>query len=346
MSDDVAKDAGPLAESRGSAGNLDTVMVELNGVSVVFRQRGLLGKPTDFHALIDIDLELRAGETIGLVGESGSGKTALGRALLGLIPIETGSIRVAGTDIASLHRPLPKSFRKHVQVVFQDPLQALNPRHRVERIIGEPLAIHTELDGNERHCRVVNLLESVGLSEQYLRRRTSELSGGQRQRVAIARALAPDPDVLVLDEAVSALDVTTTAQILRMLRAVRRPGTSMLFIAHDLALVRGMCDRVAVMYRGRIVEIGDTDAVCGDPRHPYTQLLVSSIPHPHPTTQAQRRRKRIQARVGDGAATTGGCPFLPRCQRADDRCTTFPDFVEDGERSTACHAAHDEPHRG
>lgn len=310
-------------------------IVRMSGVTVVFRSARMLGPKTELTAVIDASLDIRAGEILGLVGESGSGKTTLGRALLGLVPLERGSVELDGTDLASLGRPLPPAFRKRVQAVFQDPLQALNPRHRVERLVGEPLRLHAGLRGTALRQRVVELLEQVGLSSSHLRRRTSELSGGQRQRVAIARALAVGPEVLVLDEAVSALDVTTGAQILKLLERVRPIDGATLFISHDIARVRSVCARVAVMYRGRIVEVGTADQICGDPQHPYTQLLVASVPDPHPLRSSDRR-----AAPADRSATSPtaeGCPFAPRCPLVDDRCAVLPAQVEIDGRSVRCH---------
>jgi len=312
----------------------DRVLVEMSDVSVVFRSSRLLGRGGELTAVGHASIAIHRAETLGLVGESGSGKTTLGRALLGLVPLETGKIVVDGVDLASLGTPLPASARRQVQAVFQDPLQALNPRHRVERIVGEPLRLHSDRRGPELRARVVALLEQVGLSASYLRRRTNELSGGQRQRVAIARALAVEPEVLVLDEAVSALDVTTGAQILKLLERVRPRQGATLFISHDIARVRSVCDRVAVMYRGRIVEIGTADEICGDPRHPYTQLLVASVPDPHPH-RASGRPAPYATR--DEPVLPGGCPFAPRCPHADERCASFPADLAVGTRVVRCH---------
>ncbi len=315
-------------------------LVELADVSVVFRSARLLGSKGEFTAVSHASLDIARGETLGLVGESGSGKTTLGRALLGLVPIDTGAIRLDGTDLADFGRPLPPSVRKRVQAVFQDPLQALNPRHRVERIVGEPLRLHSDLRAAALRARVIGLLEQVGLSESHLRRRTNELSGGQRQRVAIARALAMEPEVLVLDEAVSALDVTTGAQILKLLERVRPQHGATLFISHDIARVRSVCDRVAVMYRGCIVELGTSDEICGNPLHPYTRLLVASVPDPHP----HRSGPGTADLARHGGATDpepGGCPFAPRCPVADERCSTFPAELMLGTRSVRCHQVAD-----
>jgi oligopeptide/dipeptide ABC transporter ATP-binding protein len=314
----------------------DRPLVQLSDVSVVFRNARLLGSKGEFTAVSHASLDIAGGETLGLVGESGSGKTTLGRALLGLAPIETGTIRLDGTDLAEFGRPLPPSVRRRVQAVFQDPLQALNPRHRVERIVGEPLRLHSDLRGTDLRERVITLLEQVGLSESYLRRRTNELSGGQRQRVAIARALAMEPEVLVLDEAVSALDVTTGAQILKLLERVRPHHGATLFISHDIARVRSVCDKVAVMYRGRIVEHGTSDEICGDPLHPYTRLLVASVPDPHPHRSGQGTAD-LARHTTAAEADAGGCPFAPRCPVADARCSTFPAELLLGGRSVRCH---------
>lgn len=314
----------------------DQPLVEMRDVTVVFRNARVVGPKSEFTAVRDASIDIHAGEILGLVGESGSGKTTLGRALLGLVPTERGLVAVGGVDLAGLGRPLPAYIRKRVQAVFQDPLQALNPRHRVERLVGEPLRLHTVLSGADLHARVVALLEQVGLSSSHLRRRTNELSGGQRQRVAIARALAVGPEVLVLDEAVSALDVTTAAQILKLLERVRPSHGATLFISHDIARVRSVCDRVAVMYRGRIVEIGTADEICGDPRHPYTQLLVSSVPDPHPHRDAMVAASPPPDRRSI-VATAEGCPFAPRCAHADERCATFPQTVQIATRAVRCH---------
>lgn len=271
------------------------IAAQINDVSVVYDDKKLFGRNEPFLALQDVTLEVVRGEILGLVGESGSGKTTLGRAMLGLTPLHSGSVAVGDISLTPDTKRVPAAYRSRIQAVFQDPLQALNPMHTIERIVSEPLVIHRNLRGPARRAAVVELLELVGLPTSILPKRTSELSGGQRQRVAIARAIGPDPDVLVMDEAVSALDVTTTAQILGLMQRLRRPDSSVLFIAHDIALVRGLCDRVAVMRQGEIVEVGDAEQVCGDPQHPYTRLLVNSAPHPHPTTQAHRRAARLHA---------------------------------------------------
>lgn len=234
-------------------------------------------RPEPFVAVDHASIDLRPGEITGLVGESGSGKSTLARALLRLVPF-TGRATICGVDVAALPTPAPLSYRRTVQAVFQDPLQALNPRHTVSELVGEPLVIHTDLDARTRQDRIVATLESVRLDAGFLQRTTRELSGGQRQRVAIARAIIVEPSLLILDEALSALDVTTAASVARLLHGLLRPDSAMLFIGHDLAMVRQLCDRVHVMQEGRIVESGTADDVCGAPRHEYTQLLVASIP--------------------------------------------------------------------
>lgn len=266
------------------------LLASVEGLTVEFPRRRRLGNlnPDPFVAVDHASIELRPGEITGLVGESGSGKSTLARALLRLVPF-TGEATVCGVDVAALPVSAPLSYRRTVQAVFQDPLQALNPRHAVSELVGEPLMIHTELDGRARRDRVVATLESVGLDDGFLDRTTRELSGGQRQRVAIARAIVVEPSLLILDEALSALDVTTAASVARLLHGIVREDSAMLFIGHDLAMVRQLCDRVYVMRDGCIVESGTADEVCGSPRHEYTQLLVSSIPRLLRTETNERR---------------------------------------------------------
>lgn len=271
---------------------MSSALVTTTDLTVEFpRRRSLTNwRPEPFVAVDRASIEINRGEITGLVGESGSGKSTLARALLKLVDF-SGSATVDGVDIVDLPTPAPLSYRRSVQAVFQDPLQALNPRHDVRRLVGEPLQIHARLDARARDDRVVELLESVGLEATMLDRTSRELSGGQRQRVAIARALAVEPSLVILDEALSALDVTTAASVARLLRGLLRPDSAMLFIGHDLAMVRQLCDRVYVMRAGTIVESGDADDVCGAPRHEYTKLLIASIPRLAPDdTPAHDRR--------------------------------------------------------
>ncbi|MBM9463349.1 ABC transporter ATP-binding protein [Aeromicrobium sp. YIM 150415] len=251
----------------------------IEDLTVTFARRPRWGdlRPKPFTAVDHATLDLRAGEITGLVGESGSGKSTVARALLKLTPF-TGDATICGFDLSTLPAPPPLAYRRTVQAVFQDPLQALNPRHSVADIVAEPLVLHTDLGSRERRDRVIATLESVGLDSGFLPRTTRELSGGQRQRVAIARAIIVDPSLLILDEALSALDVTTAASVARLLHGLLRPDSAMLFIGHDLAMIRQLCDRVHVMREGRIVESGTADEVCGSPQHEYTRLLVDSIP--------------------------------------------------------------------
>lgn len=322
-------------------------LLEIDDLTIVFDGgRGNLPwqKLPDVRAVQNLTLSLDEGETLGLVGESGSGKTTVARAILRFIHPESGTIKLGDFDVTEFGRSTPLEYRKAVQVVFQDPVGSLNPSMVVGDIVGEPLAIHLGLKGDAARARAAELMDQVGLQEHHLDRYPYEFSGGQRQRIAIARALAASPDLLVLDEPVSALDVSTQSQVINLLEALQREtGVAFLFIAHDLAVVRHMSRRIAVMYHSRLCETGPSDVVCEDPAHPYTELLIASIPDPDPIRQAvmsERRRQLAHGIAGaSGRAPTDSCPFAERCPHVMDIChTAFPEPVEtDAGGEVACH---------
>lgn len=298
-------------------------------------------------AVNQIDLDLAAGQTLGLVGESGSGKSTTARAVLRLVDTAAGQIRAAGHDVERFGRRVPLGFRRAVQAVFQDPQGSLDPTKLIGDIIAEPLAIHFDYSKRSRRERVNDLLDQVGLSPQHADRYPYQLSGGQRQRVAIAKALAVEPELIILDEPVSALDVSVQSQVVNLLESVQeRTGLSYLFVAHDLAVVRHASDEIAVMYRSRIVEQGPADRICDAPAHPYTQALLAAVPNPDPVRQAAQRarRRELRSRAAEisppvGGATWDSCPFVTRCPHAMGICTTsFPDWsAVDGGGRVACH---------
>ncbi|MDQ0577631.1 ATP-binding cassette domain-containing protein [Agromyces albus] len=275
-------------------------LLEVENLEVEYPGKGFRAKP--FQALKGVSLEILPGETVGLVGESGSGKTTLGRAVLGLAPVTGGSIRYAGREIGQLHRRERRELSSEIQVVFQDPYSSLNPALTIEQILIEPLTVRGVSTAAAKQ-RVATLLEQVGLPVDARSRLPREFSGGQRQRVAIARALALDPKLIVCDEPVSALDLSTQARVLDLFIEIQeRTGVAYLFISHDLAVVRHVSHRVAVMYRGEIVESGDGDQVTARPEHPYTQKLFMAAPVPDPDQQEERRiaRRRLMAIAAEG----------------------------------------------
>jgi ABC-type glutathione transport system ATPase component len=268
-----------------------TELLKIDNVEVTYKGKGL---KKDFKALKGVSLDIRAGECVGLVGESGSGKTTLGRAVLGLAPVTAGSITFNGHEIAHAPRNERKDLAKDIQVVFQDPYSSLNPSMSIEQILTEPLLVR-DVSKAAASQRVRELLDSVGLPSDAASRRPREFSGGQRQRIAIARALALDPKLIVCDEPVSALDLTTQARVLDLFLEIQeRTGVAYLFISHDLAVVRHLSHRVAVMYQGEIVEWGEGEQVTTNPQHPYTKRLMMAAPVPNPVEQAERREKRRQ----------------------------------------------------
>lgn len=272
-------------------------------------------------AVDDVSFDIYHGETLGLVGESGCGKTTTGRTLIQLYKPTDGQVLFEGEDLSGMHGKDLRSLRKRMQMIFQDPYASLNPRWTISRIIGEPLRVH-RIDGGKPNLeRVENLLETVKLNANYMNRYPHEFSGGQRQRIGIARALASDPSFIVCDEPISALDVSIQAQIVNLLEDLQdQLGLTYLFIAHDLSMVRHICNRVAVMYLGVIVELAGRDELYDHPLHPYTQALLSAVPVPDPRATRARRRIILEGDPPSPANPPEGCRFHPRCPIAVDRC--------------------------
>jgi len=328
----------------GSGSNGDALL-EVTDLRTHFPiRKGIFSRITGWVKAVDgVTFVVRRGKTLGLVGESGCGKTTVGRTILRLIPATEGTVRFDGRDIFALRRPEMRNLRKRMQIIFQDPVGSLNPRMTVGTIVGEALTVHRIARGRQRQRRVAELLERCGLSASPMNRYPHEFSGGQRQRIGIARALALQPDLVICDEPVSALDVSIQSQILNLLKDLQTEfGLSYLFIAHNLAVVEHFSDDLAVMYLGRIMEIAESQEIYRNPKHPYTQVLLAAVPEPDPT--ARHTSVTLSGEVPSPIDPPSGCPFHPRCPLAVDLCReVVPELIRrkgcaPGHRS-ACHRA-------
>ena len=312
-------------------------LLEVHDLKVHFpirRSKGLLGHRTEWVRAVDgVSFDVQRGETLGLVGESGCGKSTTGRAVLQLLRPTSGEVWFRGEELVSKWVSSGRGswrwgdelrqLRKEMQMIFQDPYSSLNPRMTVESIVGEPLHNFGVSYGDERRAQVQTLMERVGMDPRYIRRYPHEFSGGQRQRIGIARALALNPDLIVADEPISALDVSIQAQILNLMQSLQRElNLTYIFIAHDLSAVRHISDRIAVMYLGHLVELASADALIDTPKHPYTQALISAVPVPDPKVQQARERIVLQGDVPSPINPPSGCPFHTRCPLKEARCET------------------------
>ncbi|MCL4459711.1 MAG: ATP-binding cassette domain-containing protein [Chloroflexi bacterium] len=324
-------------------GNTDhTPILEVEGLKVYFPIKGgLLARQIGLVRAVDgVSFTVTKGETLGLVGESGCGKTTLGRAILRLVPLTAGAVRLEGEDLARMDRANLRQNRHKMQMIFQDPAGCLDPRMTVGEIIGEPLENFAIGTPRERSRRIQELLNMVGLHPGHRNYYPHQMSGGMRQRVGIARALAPNPVIIVADEPVSALDVSIQSQILNLLKSLQEQlNLTYLFIAHNLSVVKHVSDRVAVMYLGRIVEISDSEVLYNNPMHPYTQSLFSAIPIPDPEIERRRKRILLEGEVPSPLNPPPGCRFHPRCYRVQNICREqLPELVElEKEHYVACH---------
>jgi oligopeptide/dipeptide ABC transporter ATP-binding protein len=323
-------------------GRMTAPCLEVRGLNVEYDvgAGGFLGARRRMRAAVDVSLDIAQGETLGLVGESGSGKSTVGLAILRLIDVASGSIRLGGDDVARAPRSALRGLRRRMQMVFQDPYSSLNPSMTIEQLLEEPLVVHADIPRPERVARIARMLESVGLHPGHAQRYPHEFSGGQRQRIAIARAMMLRPELVVLDEPVSALDVSTQSQILALLKAIQaESGTAFLLVSHDLSVVRLMSPRVAVMYLGEIVETGPSGRVYESPGHPYTAALISAVPFPDPERQRAGGRIVLGGDLPSPLNPPTGCRFRTRCPFAMEICAReAPPKVEiEGGGTAACH---------
>jgi oligopeptide transport system ATP-binding protein len=304
------------------------VLVSVKGLKKYFPiKRGIIFERTVglVEAVNDLTFDIYQGETLGLVGESGCGKTTAGRTILGLYPATDGTVKIDEIDVSTAQGDEMHQLRRKAQMIFQDPFASLNPRWTVSAIVGEPINVHhLETDRKKRNERVRDLLEMVGLSGRYLNRFPHEFSGGQRQRIGIARALASDPDFIVCDEPIAALDVSIQAQVVNLLEDLQAQlGLTYLFIAHDLSMVRHICNRVAVMYLGCMAELAESNTLYEHPLHPYTQALLSAVPVPDPKLARKRQRIILEGDVPSSISPPSGCRFHTRCPIAQPHCSKF-----------------------
>ena len=316
-------------------------ILSVQGLKTYFDvSRGPFGKKQVVKAVDDVSLDVLPHETFGLVGESGCGKTTLGRTIVRLYEPTAGKIIFKGEDVTRKKGKELKLLRRHMQMIFQDPYASLDPRMTVGEIIMEPMVVNQIYStGSERKERVVELLKIVGLKPDHIRRYPDEFSGGQRQRIGIARALAADPDFIVCDEPISALDVSIQAQVINLMEKIQKEtGISYLFIAHDLSMVKHISDHIGVMYLGHLVEYGLADDVYHRPLHPYTSALLSAIPIPDPDVARQKKRIILEGEIPSPINPPSGCPFCTRCPKATERCRQEkPGFTKVGSRMVVCH---------